>query len=97
MNDYAKLVYKLAALHDLFEIRELEYHLRAETEFSYSDAALINYLKWRRSPEGFSDQVRRALGYLRICITCYYTFMTKRVDLYHPYSASKPNGSSECC
>ena len=45
MNDYAKLVYKLAALHDLFEIRELGYHLRAETEFSYSDAALINCLK----------------------------------------------------
>jgi hypothetical protein len=68
--------------------------VRAE---GYSDAALSNYLEKRRPAEGFSDQCDVLWGYLRICITCYYTFMTKRVDPYHPYSASKPNGSSECC
>lgn len=62
MNDYGKLVYKLAVLHDLFEIRELGDRLRTKTEFGYSDAALSNYLKRRRPPEGFSDQLRRALG-----------------------------------
>lgn len=61
MNNYEKLVYKLAVLHDLFEIRELGDRLRAETEFGYSDAALSNYLKRRRPPEGFSGQARRAL------------------------------------
>lgn len=62
MNEYGKLVYKLAVLHDVFEIKELGERLRIKTEFGYSDQSLSNYLKNRRPPEGFSDQVRRALG-----------------------------------
>ncbi len=62
MNEYGKLVFKLAVLHDLFEIQHLGDRLRETTEFGYSNQSLSNYLKKkRRPPEGFSDQVRRAL------------------------------------
>lgn len=62
MNEYGKLVFKLAVLHDLFEIGHLANRLRETTEFDYTNQALSNYLKKRRPPEGFSDQLRRALN-----------------------------------
>lgn len=62
MSEYGKLVFKLAALHDIFELRLLANRLRETTEFRYSNQSLSNYLKEkRRPPEGLSDQLRRAL------------------------------------
>ncbi len=62
MSKYGRLVWKLAAINDLFELRELGDRLRDTTEFDYSDVALSNYLRGRKPPEGFSDQLRRALN-----------------------------------
>jgi DNA-binding XRE family transcriptional regulator len=62
MSKYGRLVWKLAAINDLFELRDLGDRLRETTEFGYSDVALSNYLRGRKPPEGFSDQLRRALN-----------------------------------
>jgi hypothetical protein len=62
MNDYGKLVFKLAVLHDVFEAKELWRRLCEKTEFSVTDASFYMYLKGQRTPpQGFSDQVRRTL------------------------------------
>lgn len=62
MSTYGRLVYKLAVIHDVFEMKDLGALLRANTEFSVGDATLYMYLKGQRNPPpGFSDQVRRAL------------------------------------
>jgi hypothetical protein len=62
MSDYGRLVYKLAVIHEVFEMKDLGTLLRETTEFSVGDATLYMYLKGQRTPPpGFSDQVRRAL------------------------------------
>ncbi len=62
MSGYGRLVYKLAVIHDVFEMKDLGERLRSETEFNVGNATLYMYLKGQRNPPpGFSDQVRRAL------------------------------------
>jgi hypothetical protein len=62
MSDFGRLVYKLAVIHDIFEIKELAKKLRDATEWDLKDATLGLYLKGERTPPpGFSDQLRRAL------------------------------------
>lgn len=62
MSEYGKLVYKLAVVHDVFEMKDLGELLRNATEFSNGNATLYMYLKGQRNPPpGFSDQLRRAL------------------------------------
>lgn len=63
MSGYGRLVYKLAVIHDIFEMKDLGSRLRDTTEFSNKNATLYMYLKGQRNPPpGFSDQVRRALN-----------------------------------
>jgi hypothetical protein len=63
MSEYGKLVYKLAVIHDVFEMQDLAELLRNTTEFSKKNQTLYYYLKGERTPPaGFSDQLRRALN-----------------------------------
>ncbi len=62
MSAYGKLVYKLAVINDIFEMKDLAALLRETTEFNVVDGTFYLYLKGERTPPpGFSDQIRRAL------------------------------------
>ena len=62
MSAYGRLVYKLAVINDVFEMKDLAALLRDTTEFSVVDGTFYMYLKGQRTPPpGFSDQLRRAL------------------------------------
>lgn len=62
MSAYGKLVYKLAVINDVFEMKKLAALLRETTEFSVVNGTFYMYLRGERTPPpGFSDQVRRAL------------------------------------
>lgn len=62
MQDWAKYLFKLAVLRDLFEIQEIGNRLREGSDFGYTDAALGQYFKGKRKPPpNFFDYVRQAL------------------------------------
>lgn len=62
MNEWGIYLFKLAVMRDIFEIKEIGASLRGRTDFTYSDAAVGQYLKSvRQPPPNFFDYVREAL------------------------------------
>lgn len=67
MNEWGKYLFKLAVMRDLFEIKQIGARLRERSDFTYSNAALGQYLKkpgdknFRNPPPDFFDFVREAL------------------------------------